>query len=107
MAATEEEKVARAKEFAETWATQATEDLREILKGPGGRRVVWSVLEECGVYADTFRGEDTHASSYEQGKRKVGLTLLEKVFTADPNAYTLMRHEAVMRAKEREKYING
>lgn len=96
---TEEEKVALDKHFAGLRALQEVEDLRGILATYGGRSFVWSLLADCGVYADTHRGEHTHDAAYVSGKRAIGLSLIEKVFTADPNAYTVMRLESSDRAK--------
>lgn len=101
---TEEEKVRRDKRRAELDAIEANEHLRRLLETYGGRYVVWHEIAECGVYTGSFRGEETHWSAFAEGKRAVGLSLINKVFTADPNAYAVMRSENEAReAKRREQ----
>lgn len=96
----EEIKVKRDKErLANEWLREA-EDTRAILQTYGGRAFFWRLLAECGLYKDDFHGEQTHKSSHSSGKRSVGIWILENIFTIDENAYTLMRNEAMVRAKE-------
>jgi len=74
---------------------QDNEDLRNVLLSPGGRRFIWKLLEECGVYKISFTG-NSH-TFFNEGKRQIGLRLIEDIFNAAPNAYTEMRMEAASR----------
>lgn len=80
-------------------------DFGRVLEKYEGRKFLWTMLSQAGVYGTTFRGESTHATAFEEGKRAMGLWLLEEIFTADANAYTLMRSEADRRAREREQRV--
>lgn len=102
------EDVLRFKKEQHKLSLQADEDLRSILSSYGGRSFFWDVLSECGVYGSTHRGELTHETSFLEGKRKIGLWTMERMFTVDPNAYTLMRSEAEARTRARalEKEVN-
>lgn len=95
------EDVKRFREEQNKLALQAGEDLRKILTAYGGRSFFWDLLSECGVYGSTHRGELTHETSFLEGKRKMGLWIMERMFTVDPNAYTLMRSEAEARTRAR------
>ena len=74
---------------------QDKEDLHNILLSAGGRRFVWKLLEACGVYKISFTG-NSH-TFFNEGKRQIGLGLIEEIFDASPNAYTEMRLEAANR----------
>lgn len=77
------------------------EELNAILATYGGRRLIWRMLSQCGLYssapldpADTQRFE---------GKRDIGLWIIEEMFTASPNAYTLIRSDAAARDATRQQ----
>ena len=50
-----------------------------------GRCVIRNLLADCGVYASTY-SPDTHMMAYKEGKRSVGLWILEQ-FSAFPDLY--------------------
>lgn len=75
------------------------EGLRQLLSHYWGREFVWRTLEQCGVYAMSYQG-DVNRHFMSEGKREVGLWLLDEVFTASPNSYNLMRSEAEQRANK-------
>ncbi len=87
--------VKKRKTKAQIRQEQDKEDLRNILLSPGGRRFMWKLLEECGVYKISFTG-NSH-TFFNEGKRQIGLRLIEDIFNADPNAYTEMRMESAAR----------
>ncbi len=61
-------------------------DLKALLAMPEGRRVLWRVLEHCGVYASTH--STVHATAaYEEGRRQVGTALILWLSAVDPLAY--------------------
>lgn len=76
------------------------DNMRVLLGTEEGREVLWRILEECGIYRPV-------ADMIGEGKRRVGLWLLEEVFTADDEAYTILRKEAVARDKSRRQQIEG
>lgn len=78
---------------------QDIEDLKGILDSAGGRRFLWKLLEECGVYKISFTG-NSH-TFFNEGKRQIGLRLIEDIFDASPSAYTEMRSEATQRKEAR------
>jgi hypothetical protein len=88
--------LAREKELAE---------LYEMLSLYGGRAFVWRLLEKCGVYSSAA-GECKDVFRFE-GRRDIGLWVLEEVFTAKPDTYTLMRNEAEERHQAKGGKIHG
>jgi hypothetical protein len=71
------------------------ENLRAILKTAGGRAFIWLLLEQCGIYQSA--AGDPYEVARGEGKRDIGLWAMNEVFTSDPQAYTIMRNEAVSR----------
>jgi hypothetical protein len=55
---------------------QLAADLRMVAGTPEGLRVMWELLSSGGIYASTFRGEQTHASAYAEGRRAATLELM-------------------------------
>jgi hypothetical protein len=74
------------------------EEFKQILSTKPGRDFVWRVLEWCGVYKTSFTGNST--TFFNEGKRQIGLMLLEEVFTADPQAFTRMQLDAAADVKK-------
>ena len=94
--------VKKSKTKAQLQKEREREELRQILSTVGGRAFVWRTLEKCGVYRTSFTGNST--TFFNEGKRSIGLELIEDVFAADIHAYTRMRQEAVERT---EGHTNG
>lgn len=78
---------------------QELDDLRVILSTHGGRAFIWRLLGKCGVYKISFTGNST--TFFNEGKRQIGLQLLDEVFEADPNVFTKMQNEAVERGERK------
>ena len=71
---------------------------KDVISTYSGRHTLWRFLEKAGVYSISFAGENPLTMAFGEGKRHVGLWLLETLFTSDPEVYTLMRMEAQERA---------
>jgi hypothetical protein len=56
---------------------QLAADLQDTFGNAAGRRVLYEVLSLCGIYSDSFTGNST--TFYKEGKRAVGLQILEMV----------------------------
>lgn len=70
-------------------------DLKTILDLAGGRDFVWRLLEQCGIYHTSFAGENTNLTNFNEGKRQIGLLILDEIHEANPNAYAQMQFERV------------
>ena len=79
-------KAARRKERRAT--KDDLEDMREVLRTDPGRRVIWDLLEYCGVFESSWvTGKEIYLL---QGKREVGLKILSNVMKADEGAFLEM-----------------
>lgn len=71
-------------------------DLRDLVKLPHGRKILWHILSMCGLYNDTFTGNSQ--TFFYEGKRSVGLEIIAFMEEADPTMYASL-------LLERSKYI--
>jgi len=95
----DEGQVEKKKTKAQIHKEQNKEDLKGILDSAGGRRFLWKLLEECGVYKISFTGDSYTA--FNEGKRQIGLRLIEDIFDACPDAYIEMCSVAIQRKEAR------
>lgn len=61
------------------------QDFESIATLPAGRRLLKRMMVECGIYQSTFTG-DALTSAYQEGKRTMGLWLIEQ-FNQCPDLY--------------------
>jgi hypothetical protein len=61
------------------------DDIKELCSTPKGRRVIHYLLRFTGVYVGTAVFGDQTASFFNEGKRSVGLYLMDLVYRADPD----------------------
>ena len=67
--------------------------LYELLEDYKFRAFLWRVLEKCHIYSSApITGIDRF-----EGQRDVGLKILDEIFTANSEGYTIMRSEAESR----------
>lgn len=72
------------------------EELRQLLEKPSHRAFLWRVLSQCGVY-QTNSSPEQGVMAFREGRRSVGLWLIEQMLTAMPASYAIMREEAAIR----------
>ena len=60
---------------------QEQNDIREIMARPEGRRLMWRIISEGGVFSDCFTGNNT--TFFNEGKRSNGLWLMNELETTD------------------------
>ena len=68
-------------------------DIRALMKLAAGRRVVWRLLEDAGVWRSVFNPEPLRMA-FAEGQRNLGLQLLGWVMDECPDEYDLMMREA-------------
>lgn len=64
-------------------ATLDAQDFEAIAGLPEGRRLLRRMIGECGIYHDSFTG-DALNSAYREGKRAVGLWLIDQFNACQP-----------------------
>ncbi len=67
-------------------------DMRYILAAKNGRRFIWKLMSECGIFASSFDG--TSRTYFREGERNVGLKILSRLNEADENSYSVMVRES-------------
>lgn len=60
-------------------------NVKTVMASPAGRQVIWVILSMCDLYNDSFTGDNR--TFYNEGKRAVGLDILQLLEDADPNIY--------------------
>lgn len=72
---------------------QAKADLEAVMGSPAGRRFMWGLLGECGLYRSSY-----HPSAlihFNEGQRSIGLALLARLTADCPDQYLTMQSEAI------------
>lgn len=72
---------------------QQIDDLLFVMSTAQGRRFIWQMLSDAGVYRTVF-SPDIAVMSFSEGKRNVGLELLNELTTHCQNSYLKMVEEA-------------
>ena len=81
------------------------EALERLLAWPFGRLVVWQILQHCGVYRTSYVGGPGQGemSAYLEGRRSVGLFLIDWLERVDRRAYPQLILEQMTKAEEQEQ----
>lgn len=89
----EEERATGARARAEQEARWEIEDLAWLMSSKRGRRVMWRLLTNAGVYRLSYTQGDAGATAFNEGQRNQGLRLLSLVMKHIGSAYALMVQE--------------
>lgn len=65
------------------------EDLKWLLEQAQGRRFVWRLLEQAGVYQSTFNSSGS-VTAFNEGKRAIGLWALAQIHDHTPDVLATM-----------------
>ncbi len=88
----QQEKKAELEKQAEIQYKIKVDDLKWIMGNRRGRRFVWRILERAGIYRTTFTGNSN--GFFLEGKRELGLTIVQDIHQACPELYFEMIKEA-------------
>lgn len=70
---------------------RALDDLKWVLSERRGRRFFRELIEECGVFRQSYTGNND--TVFNEGKRRIGLKLWGDLSEASPEIYALMMQE--------------
>lgn len=73
-------------------AKQNDDDMRVLLSSPAGRRFFWRVLTQSGLYSSSY-AESATATAYNEGRRSLGLALMQEAQRVDAARYGLALRE--------------
>lgn len=82
---------------------QADSDLRAMLELPAGRRVLMRLIDGTGVFIRSFTGNSE--TFYREGRRAVGLDLVEHIEQVKPGSFAALQAEALA-LREQHKQID-
>ena len=71
---------------------QNDDDMRALLSTPAGRRFFWRVLTQSGLYSSSY-AESPTATAYNEGRRSVGLALMQEAQRVDAQRYAVALRE--------------
>jgi len=64
-------------------------DMKDLLATHFGKRILWRYLAFCKIFESSFT-VDPNITSFNEGKRDVGLKMLADISEADPGAFVEM-----------------
>lgn len=74
-------------------AEREAADIRWLMESEQGRRIVWRLLNQSGVFRSSF-SSDALAMAFSEGNRNIGLQLMAQVHELCPDMYPEMVREA-------------
>jgi hypothetical protein len=92
---------ARREEAHKRLVERERDDLKFVLSWPEGRRLIWRILSEAGVFRSSFTGGGKR-TFFNEGKRDLGLMILIDLMATDPEVFARMQHEAAAESKKEE-----
>jgi hypothetical protein len=75
-------------------AEQARADLQSVMGSEAGRRFMWSLLGDCGMYRASFNNSGS-ITAFNEGQRDIGLRLVARITQECPEQYLAMQGEAI------------
>lgn len=87
-----EEQENKLKEEKKKIRDRELEDIKTVLELPGGRRFLWRILTEARILGSCFH-DDSQRMAYYEGRRDVGLFVLEELTKANKNALSKIQNE--------------
>lgn len=74
-------------------------DVKWLMKGKQGRRIVWRLLEQAGVFRLSFN-TNAMQMAFNEGTRNYGNRLLALIHSTCPELYPVMLNEATEREEK-------
>lgn len=96
-----------AEERAKRRAEQEEEALRHLLSQESGKIILWGVLTRCQVFCSSY-STDAAATAFREGRRSIGLELLDSIQKIEPKAFPLMMiaNQEKLAAERLESEVN-
>lgn len=73
--------------------TQFADDLTWLMSDKRGRRIMFGLLGDCGIYRQSYIPSDTHGTAFREGVRSVGLMLVDHLREHCPDRMSEMHKE--------------
>lgn len=75
--------------------------IKVLLGMAGGRKWIYDLIRDCHFWSTTFTGNST--GMFNEGMRRVGLTLVNDIDQVDPLMSAKLKHEFTNRPKMKGK----
>lgn len=73
--------------------SNAKNDLLTVLATENGRRFVYDLLADAGVFRSSFVPGDPHGTAFNEGQRNYGVRLLSRLIADAPDQYMKLLKE--------------
>lgn len=80
--------------------------LRDLLRTYAGRQYLWRVLTRCGIFCMSFKPGEADTTSFNEGKRNVGLSIFNDVMGVDQKAFAQMQAEGSERERKFQEELS-
>lgn len=84
-------------------ARQHSGDLVAVMGTPEGRRFVWQLISDAGVFKTSFVASDPSATAFNEGQRARGLAILARLQDEAPDLYLKAQSEHVESEKRAQE----
>ncbi|MEG3641088.1 Bbp19 family protein [Magnetococcus sp. PR-3] len=82
---------------------QLQEDLAVVISTPQGRRFIWSLLGQAGLFCPSFHADALHMA-FAEGARNLGLQLFQQLNQFHPEGYVRMQQEQMQAAEAQRQH---
>lgn len=96
----ETEKLKETEDQARRRRKRELNDISKVLDIVEGRRLIWRLLSETGVYRSSFT-QDSLQTAFNEGRRDIGLVILTDMNLAKPGAFAQLQREAISEANSK------
>jgi hypothetical protein len=86
------------------WRREELDDIKSVAGTRSGRRFLWRLLAMANVFSESFN-PDPYTTAYNEGRRIVGLTVLNDLMEAAPEKFISMQRGAKEREQNHERRI--
>lgn len=86
---------------------QERKDLRAVLSTAEGRRFIWKMLGDAGVFRSSFVVGSPDTTAFNEGARNFGLVLLGAIMSDAPDKYLIMQKEAIDNDQKQREGSSG
>lgn len=91
--ASDRKSIREAEKAAAEWDRLSAEVVTGLMSNTAGRRWIWERLSEAHVFATTMRDE-FHWTAFAEGRRSLGLDLLNTITSICPDLFILAMRES-------------
>ena len=87
--------------------TTISDDFEEILQSAAGRRFIWRLIDECGIFNDPYVKGDPVETARQCGLRGWAMGLFRELQANHFELYQIMIREAHNEGEDRKKDLDS